>query len=92
VSSQTSLTCKFFFLLPSSSRDLIRFSDGEHGKILFRGHSITDLHRDRQFDEVAYLLIWGELPHAWQLAQFRAGFAKLAKPPQSVIDAINAFP
>jgi hypothetical protein len=80
------------FLLPRDFQNLIRSSDGENGMILFRGHNIDDLYRYRCFDEVAYLLIWGELPHAWQLAQFRAEFAKLANPPQSVIDVINIFP
>ncbi|TID22833.1 citrate synthase protein [Venturia nashicola] len=69
----------------------ITFVDGENGKILFRGHNILDLHRDRSFDDVAYLLMWGALPRKDQLAHFREEFARLANPPQNVIDTINGF-
>ncbi|QDS68842.1 hypothetical protein FKW77_007185 [Venturia effusa] len=70
----------------------ITYVDGENGKILFRGYDILDLHRDCCFDEVAYLLMEGALPLGDELAQFREDFARLAHPPQGVIDAINVFP
>ncbi|RDI84246.1 hypothetical protein Vi05172_g5696 [Venturia inaequalis] len=69
----------------------ITFVDGENGRILFRGYNILDLHRDHCFDDVAYLLMWGTLPREHQRAQFREEFARLANPPQSVIDIINGF-
>ncbi|TLD35660.1 citrate synthase protein [Venturia nashicola] len=75
----------------STSSILTNPSDGENGKILFRGHNILDLHRDRSFDDVAYLLMWGALPRKDQLAHFREEFARLANPPQNVIDTINGF-
>lgn len=85
----------FVLVIPitqSTSSKLTWPSDGENGKILFRGYNILELHRDYCFDDVAYLLMWGVLPREDQLAQFREEFARLANPPQRVIDIIKGFP
>ena len=46
--------------------------DGVQGKLFYRGHSIDDLAEDKSFDEVTYLLLYGELPSPEQLADYRA--------------------
>jgi len=48
----------------------ITFIDGEKGILRYRGIPIEELAQHSRFIEVAYLLIWGELPTAQQLAQF----------------------
>lgn len=48
----------------------ITFLDGEQGILRYRGYSIEDLAEKASFVEVMYLLLYGELPTADQLAKF----------------------
>jgi citrate synthase len=49
----------------------ITFIDGEHGILRYRGYPVEDLAERSTFVETAFLLIFGELPNATQLADFR---------------------
>lgn len=49
----------------------ITFIDGEHGTLLYRGYPVEELADNSVFVEVAYLLIFGDLPTAAQLTDFR---------------------
>jgi citrate synthase len=49
----------------------ITFIDGEKGILRYRGYSIEQLAEHTQFSEVAYLLIYGDLPNRQQFADFR---------------------
>ena len=44
------------------SKSSITFLDGEKGVLRYRGYRIEDLPKKACFLEVAYLLIYGELP------------------------------
>jgi citrate synthase len=44
--------------------------DGENGKLIYRGFDILDLVNHSTFEETAYLLLFGGLPTAEQLADF----------------------
>jgi citrate synthase len=48
----------------------ITFLDGEEGVLRYRGYPIEQLAESSSFLEVAYLLIWGELPTREQLDRF----------------------
>jgi citrate synthase len=48
----------------------ITFLDGESGILRYRGYPIEQLAEQSSFLEVAYLLIWGELPTATELDRF----------------------
>ena len=48
----------------------ITFLDGEEGILRYRGYPIEQLAEHSTFLEVAYLLIWGELPSREQLDRF----------------------
>ncbi|MBK9510651.1 MAG: citrate synthase [Cytophagaceae bacterium] len=48
----------------------ITFLDGEEGILHYRGYDIEDLAEKAEFLEVAYLLIYGELPTVDQYAHF----------------------
>ncbi len=48
----------------------ITFLDGEDGILRYRGYPIEQLAQHSTFLEVAYLLIWGELPTREQLDRF----------------------
>jgi citrate synthase len=49
----------------------ITYIDGDQGILRYRGYAIEDLAEHSTFVEVAWLLIWGELPTPAQLRRFR---------------------
>jgi citrate synthase len=49
----------------------ITFIEGEKGVLRYRGYPVEELAENATFVETAYLLIFGELPSASQLADFR---------------------
>ncbi|QJW91395.1 citrate synthase [Spirosoma taeanense] len=53
-----------------ATQSAITFLDGEEGILRYRGYSIEDLAAKASFLEVAYLLIYGELPTKSQFDQF----------------------
>lgn len=53
-----------------ATKSAITFLDGEEGILNYRGYSIEDLAEKSSFLEVAYLLIYGELPTEKQFAEF----------------------
>jgi len=55
-----------------SCTSAITFLDGENGILRYRGYPIEQLAEHSSFLEVAYLLIWGELPTRDQLDRFSA--------------------
>ena len=48
------------------------FVDGQVGKLLYRGYNIHDLAEKSTFEEVIYLLLYGDLPTRKQLDEFDA--------------------
>src|SRR5262245_16433141 len=48
----------------------IAFIDGDAGKLVYRGYNIHDLAHRASFEEVSYLLLYGALPNAAELADF----------------------
>ncbi|MFO7286896.1 MAG: citrate/2-methylcitrate synthase, partial [Gammaproteobacteria bacterium] len=57
-------------------RSAITYIDGERGILRYRGYPIEELAVKATFVETSYLLIFGELPTASQLADFRALLAE----------------
>jgi citrate synthase len=53
-----------------ATKSAITFLDGDNGILRYRGYSIEDLAEKSNFLEVAYLLIFGELPTTPQLDKF----------------------
>jgi citrate synthase len=58
------------FLATASCHSAITFIDGEQGVLLYRGYPIEQLAAKASFLEVAYLLLYGELPDKKQLKGF----------------------
>ncbi|TWU29715.1 citrate synthase [Bythopirellula polymerisocia] len=54
-----------------STKSSVTFLDGEKGILRYRGYPVEKLAESCDFIEVAYLLIYGELPSEDQLARFR---------------------
>jgi citrate synthase len=53
-----------------SCRSAITFIDGEKGILRYRGYPIEELAEKSTFTEVAYLLLYGELPTVTELEEF----------------------
>jgi citrate synthase len=58
------------FSSTASCTSAITFVDGDRGVLLYRGYSIDELVEHSSFVEVAYLLLFGELPTPAQLGSF----------------------
>jgi citrate synthase len=58
------------YMNTASTRSAITFLDGEQGVLRYRGIPIEELAEKSTFVEVAYLLIYGHLPTATELAGF----------------------
>jgi len=57
----------------ASCESRITYIDGDAGVLLYRGYPIEQLAEQSDFIEVAYLLMYGELPTKAQLAEFERG-------------------
>ena len=66
--------------------------DGQAGKLYYRGYSIDELARRSDYEEVTYLLLYGELPAAMQLAQWRIRMRASRDLPPAIRDMIKGFP
>ena len=62
------------------------------GGLRYRGYSIEDLARHGTFEDVAYLLLHGELPNAEQLDEFRKRMRSAAQVPRPIIDTLRHLP
>ncbi|MFM6967370.1 MAG: citrate synthase [Microbacteriaceae bacterium] len=58
------------FVNTASTKSAITFIDGDEGILRYRGYDIEDVAKNSTFIEVAYLLIYGELPTPAELANF----------------------
>ena len=63
--------------------------DAEQGVLMYRGYDIADLAEHSSYEEVAYLLLQGELPDSAQLQSFKGELAErdLPAPVENLIDA-----
>ena len=73
-------------------KSAITFLNGEKGVLRYRGYSIEDLAEKADFLEVAYLLIFGELPTKDQLVKFHADIKDKAIVDDDVRKILDAFP
>ncbi|MEM8762440.1 MAG: citrate synthase [Bacteroidota bacterium] len=75
-----------------SCESAITFLDGEKGILRYRGYSIEDLAEKADFLEVAYLLIFGELPNKEQLATFHNDIKEESQVDEEMKKILDAFP
>lgn len=59
-----------------ATKSAITFLDGEEGILKYRGYGIEELAEKSTFIEVAYLLIYGELPYQAQLDGFQSSISR----------------
>ena len=71
-------------------RSAVSHIDGSAGTLSYRGYSIDALATQSTFEEVSYLLIYGELPTQTELADFDAKLKAARELPASIYDVIRA--
>ena len=75
-----------------SCESKITFLDGEKGILRHRGYAIEDLTKKASFLEVAYLIIFGELPTKTELKNFENDIKKESMVNEEMKDIIDGFP
>lgn len=60
--------------------------------LTYRGYDVQDLAENCQFEEVAYLIFFGELPTSEQLAAYKAKLKSLRVLPQALKDVLERIP
>jgi citrate synthase len=75
-----------------STESSITFLNGEEGILQYRGYSIEELAEKSTFIEVAFLLIYGELPTSDQLVKFKESITKHTLVHEDVKSILDGFP
>ncbi|MCC6348190.1 MAG: citrate synthase [Candidatus Eisenbacteria bacterium] len=75
-----------------SCRSAITFIDGDRGILRYRGYPIDELAEKATFLEVAWLLIYGELPTQAQLEEFRGAVTRHTLLHENFRRFFEAFP
>ncbi|MGB5189818.1 citrate/2-methylcitrate synthase, partial [Robiginitalea sp.] len=75
-----------------SCESAITFLDGEKGILRYRGYPIEELAEKADFLEVAYLLIFGELPDVEQLEKFHADIKAESHVDEEMKKILDGFP
>jgi len=75
-----------------STESAITFLDGEEGVLRYRGYPIEELSEKSTFLEVAFLLIYGELPKKDQLELFIEEISKHTLVHEDVKSILDGFP
>jgi len=75
-----------------SCESAITFLDGEKGVLSYRGYSIEELAEKADFLEVAYLLIFGELPNKEQLSKFHNDIKAESHVDEEMKKILDGFP
>ena len=75
-----------------STESAITFLDGEKGILRYRGYSIEDLAEKSTFLEVAFLLIYGELPNIQELDNFQNEISEHTLVHEDVRAILDGFP
>lgn len=66
--------------------------DETRGELSYRGYDIHDLAENSSYEEVAYLLLYGDLPRKHQLNEFSSRLRSERELPKEIIAALQAFP
>jgi len=75
-----------------SCRSAITFIDGEKGILRYRGYPIEELAARSTFTEVAYLLLYGELPTHAQLEEFSTFLNESSLIHEDMLHFFDGFP
>ena len=79
------------FMATASCESKVTYIDGDKGILLYRGYPVEQLAAKSSFLEVSYLLIYGELPTATQLAEFTRSINRHTMINESLLRFYNGF-
>lgn len=74
------------------AKSAVSYANGEKGELVYRGMWAGDLAKEKSFDEVAYLILYGSLPAADELLRMQAALAARRALPQAMLQVIEAAP
>ena len=80
------------FTNTASCTSAITYIDGDAGILRYRGYPIEQLAEKSSFLEVAYLVIYGELPTGEQLESFERGITRHSLLDERMRDLFRCFP
>ncbi len=86
------VTLDYGFMNTAACSSAITYIDGDAGVLRYRGYPIEQLAQKSTFLESAYLLVYGELPTAGQLASFEAEINKHREVPAALKNLFTGFP
>ena len=75
-----------------TGRTEIGYVDGQAGHLVYRGYTIEDLAENSCYEEVAYLLLFGELPTQARYDAFCKELVESRAIPGQVVDALRILP
>ena len=58
----------------------------------YRGYNVLDFARSAEFEEIAYLLIYGSLPDATQLTEYKSRLRSIRELPDAVKNVLEFIP
>jgi len=79
------------FVSTGSCDSDITFIDGKEGVLMYRGYPVEQLAKHSSFVEVAYLLLYGELPSADELASFETSITHHSMLNEGMLRFFNGF-
>jgi citrate synthase len=79
------------FMATAACESKITYIDGDKGVLLYRGYPVEQLAANSSFIEVAYLLIYGELPTELQLEEFKHSITRHTMLNESLLRFYNGF-
>ena len=75
-----------------AARSAVCFLDGTVGKLQYRGYPIQELALTCSYEEVVYLLLFGELPNREALASLTSELAAARAVPREVLSLLASLP
>ncbi|HZF18035.1 MAG TPA: citrate synthase [Steroidobacteraceae bacterium] len=79
------------FMATASCESRVTFIDGDQGILLYRGYPVEQLAEKSSFLEVAYLLLYGELPSAPGLKEFTGNIVHHTMINEALLRFFNGF-
>lgn len=80
------------FVNTASTKSAITYIDGDKGILRYRGYPIEQLAAKKSFLDVAYLLVYGELPSKSELEEFDGKMRRHTLLHEDLKDFFRAFP
>jgi len=76
----------------ANTKSTVTLVDGGNGVLQYRGYPISDLAQNSGFLEVAYLIFFGELPNADEMAKWEDEIKSQMALPEALPKIMKAFP